>query len=263
MRRIVATIGFFLLALTPSLWADTLTLVADDWCPFNCAPDSDAPGFLVETAEQAFALSGYTIKYGTRPWSRAISDVRNGKYDGLVGAGTKDAPDFVFPKLALAMARHTFFTRPDSVWRYKNAASLSLIKLGVIDDYSYGELNDRYIAPNRNDREHLMILNGQNVLGRFLNMLEIQRIDAFVEEEAVLLNFMKTTRSTLNVRKAGVAYREPIFIAFSPANPDSQKYADALDRGMRALKASGELDALATKYGINLKSNRLSRPIRP
>lgn len=249
----IATICLLLLFLQP-LRADTITLVADYWCPFNCEPGSESPGYLVEVAEKALGKAGHRVIYLTLPWSRAITDVRSGKYGGVLGAGTREVPDFVFPQRPLAMARHTFFTLPQSTWTYDTDASLGSIKLGVIDDYSYGDLNTRYIMPNRNDRKRLLILNGQNVLDRFLDMLEINRIDAFVEEEAVMAYFLRAQQPPVRaLRKAGVAYREPIYIAFSPALTNARQYAQDLSDGLRLLRDSGELMLLAQKYGITLR----------
>ncbi len=238
-----------LMALSP-LRAETLHLVADNWCPFNCSANSSAPGFLVEVAQRALALSGYQVEYQTRPWSRAIADVRQGRFDALVGAGEKDVPDFVFPDAPLAIARHTIYTLPDAHWTYAGEDDLHDIKLGVIDDYSYGELMDRYITPNRRDDTRLLILNGQNILGRFIDMLKLGRIDAFVEEEAVLHYFAERMPTPVHLRDAGVVHREPIYIAFSPALDHSRELARALDNGVRALRQSGALDRLASRYGV-------------
>ncbi|WP_165495670.1 substrate-binding periplasmic protein [Marinobacter halodurans] len=248
-------ISLVLFAWLLPLCAETLTLVADYWCPFNCKPESDRPGFLIEVADRIFGRAGYTVIYVTRPWSRAIKEVETGQYTALVGTGRTEVPNLVFPKRPLAMARHTFFTRVDSPWQYRNDDSLATIRLGVIDDYSYGDLNDRYITPHRADRQRLMILNGQNVIGRFLDMLGLKRIDAFVEEEAVMRYFLAQSRHPTALRKAGIASREPLFIAFSPANPNARRYADILDNGLQALKESGELAELAGKYHIALKAH--------
>lgn len=247
-------VGLTLFAWLLPLRAETLTLVADYWCPFNCQPESDDPGFMIEVADRIFGRAGYTVIYLTRPWSRAIKEVESGQYTALVGTGQKEVSNLVFPKRYLAMARHTFFTQSDSTWQYRDDDSLSDIRLGVIDDYSYGDLNDRYILPHRADRQRLMILNGQNVLGRFLEMLGLKRIDAFVEEEAVMRYYLSQSRNPTTLRKAGVASSEPLFIAFSPADPNAQRYADILDKGVQALQESGELDQLADKYRIVLNS---------
>ena len=45
------------------LTAKTVVLVADEWCPYNCAPNSDKPGYVVEIAELVFAEAGHTVIY--------------------------------------------------------------------------------------------------------------------------------------------------------------------------------------------------------
>lgn len=48
-------------------YADVITLVADEWCPYNCTPDTDHPGFMIEIAQYAFEHAGHTIVYTTIP----------------------------------------------------------------------------------------------------------------------------------------------------------------------------------------------------
>ncbi len=53
------------------------------------------------------------------------------------------------------------------------------------------------------------------------------------------------------VESAGqVGAPEPVFIAFSPANPRAKEYARILDEGMKKLRSSGRLEKILGKYGI-------------
>jgi polar amino acid transport system substrate-binding protein len=44
---------------------------------------------------------------------------------------------------------------------------------------------------------------------------------------------------------------DDLFIAFSPANPNSAAYAEALGNGVDALRASGRLAEILKKYGLS------------
>jgi len=51
-------------------------------------------------------------------------------------------------------------------------------------------------------------------------------------------------------RSAGIAViPRKAFIAFSPAVPESKKYAQMLSKGIQSLRRSGELDKILGKYG--------------
>ena len=69
--------------------ADEITLAADLWCPYNCQPKEENPGFLIEIAKYSLEKQGHTVKYHLVPWQRAIRMVRKGQYHGLVGSPGK------------------------------------------------------------------------------------------------------------------------------------------------------------------------------
>ncbi|WP_157729877.1 transporter substrate-binding domain-containing protein [Bacterioplanes sanyensis] len=78
--------------------AQTLSIRSDTWYPMNGDPQADKPGFMIEIAKAIFEPQGITIDYRLMPWERALSEVRAGRIDCVVGAYVEDAPDFVFPE---------------------------------------------------------------------------------------------------------------------------------------------------------------------
>src|SRR5688500_5622382 len=78
--------------------ADAITLRADEWCPYNCAADSDKPGYGIEIAKEIFAKAGHTVEYKTLAWPRALEECRNGTVAAVIGTSHEESPDFVFPE---------------------------------------------------------------------------------------------------------------------------------------------------------------------
>lgn len=211
----------------------TITLVGDRWCPFNCNDHPDHRGVLVEKAAAALAEDGFKLKYIELPWSRAIMSVRNGQYDAIVGTGLSETPDFHFPPEPLATAQHSFFTLPNSAWEYQGLESLKNIRIGVIQDYSYGGLYEDYIKENQDNESRVVMLRGDQVLPRLVKMLRLGRIDVLVAEKRVLgYHFNPSGRGENPLRYAGLANEEALYVAFSPALDDGAELAEALDRGM-------------------------------
>lgn len=229
-----------------SLRADTITLVADPWCPYNCEPDSPFPGILIEVAQRAFEPSGHAIAYKTLPWTRAIKSVRIGRYDGLVGTGPEETPDFVFTEREILSVDHTFFVRRDDTWRYRGLASLARRKLGVIRGYSYGDLHHRYVQPHAEDADRVLIVTGSAPLERLLEFLVVRRIDTLIEDRAVFGYILRGRKALAQVKPAGVFAREMIYIAFSPANERANEYARILSRYIAGNGA--EIDAIIGRY---------------
>jgi len=40
-----------LFLISPAI-ADTITIRADVWCPYNCEPDSEKPGYMIEIVQK-------------------------------------------------------------------------------------------------------------------------------------------------------------------------------------------------------------------
>ena len=70
----VAVFTVFLVMFGSNVWADVITLRADEWCPYNCQPKSQNPGFIIEIAETVFKKAGHTIDYQVMPWARPRSE---------------------------------------------------------------------------------------------------------------------------------------------------------------------------------------------
>lgn len=241
---------FIIFILTaPSLAADEIVLVADEWCPFNCAPEDDNPGFMVEIAQYAFAKEGHTVTYRTLPWARAIVSVREGMYQGIIGSGKDETPDFIFPDIESGKATHTFYIKKGRSWKYEGLDSLKTIDLGVIIHYSYGNLYEDYIVPNKGSKS-IQVIGGENALGRNIKKLLNSRIDALIEDKTVFQYHLLKTNTPDNFSDAGVACKEKVYIAFSPKFKNSKVYARILSNAMQELRTTGKLLDILKKYGV-------------
>ncbi|MBU3917494.1 transporter substrate-binding domain-containing protein, partial [bacterium] len=146
-----------------SIHADTITIAADEWCPYNCEVDSSMPGYTIEIASAIFEKNGHHLKYIILPWARALASSRNGKYTGVVGAYKEDAPDFIFPEESFGFSKNSFFVKKGSTWRYKGIKSLDEISIGIIRDYSYGAELDKYFKDIGND-SRIQVVSGTTAL---------------------------------------------------------------------------------------------------
>lgn len=244
---------FLFIAVTFSLntisAAETITLRTDAWCPYSCEPSAERQGILVDVARKIFEKAGYVVDYRELNWKRAIKEVRQGKYDGLVDAYETDAPDFIFPNEHIAISKMCFFVRPEKEWKYNGLESLRNVSLGVINGYSYGEILDRYIEINKKTNS-VQVSAGINVLKRNIMKLDKKRIDVVVEDHAVMGDFVQRNPNFENLKNAGCLPGEKVYIAFSPAKETSTVYADLIDAGIVAMRKNGELKVLFQSYGL-------------
>jgi polar amino acid transport system substrate-binding protein len=240
------------LTISSTFGEEAITIRADIWEPYNAAPESDKPGYMIEVTKAIFTKAGIKVDYQCKGWTwdRSIEEARQGRIDAIVGAAKDDAPDFIFPEEPFVYQQVTIFKKKGNPWKYQGVNSLQNIKLGVISGYAYDDSVDEYIEKNTN-KVNIQIVKTDNALELNIKKLEAGRIDATIEDASVF-NVKATSLSMKDKFEEAGVVGEPdnITIAFSPAKETSKKYADILSKGLKEMRASGELKKLMGKYGL-------------
>lgn len=229
----------------------TITLVADEWPPFNGKPGSQREGYIVDIARKVFESRGYRVVYTLAPWTRAIEMTRSGECDGAIGASKTDAAGLVFPREELAQNKLAFYVKKGNAWRYRGPASIEETTIGTIAGYDYRPWLLAYIEANRDDPARVQILHGDEPLKRNLIKLLNDRVKVVVDTEAAIRFVAKEMGILDQVASAGYG-DEPafIYVAFSPNKIESVRYAELLSEGIVAMRKSGELQKILDKYGL-------------
>ncbi|PTS83656.1 ABC transporter substrate-binding protein [Pseudomonas sp. HMWF032] len=240
-----------LLGCAGCLRAETLVIAGDIWCPVNCQPGSERPGIFVELAREIFAEAGIEVQYKALNWARTLQMVRRGELNAAVGAGVEDAPDFLFGTTPVASSRNCFFTRQASYWRFTGIASLAGQRLGVINDYSYGDQLNAYIALHHGDSERIQIAAGDTALTLNISKLTHGRVDVVLENAWGMQAMLASLGHTGELREAGCRVPDvPIYLAFSPVLASSPRYVALFEQGVQRYRANGRLQALLDAYGV-------------
>jgi polar amino acid transport system substrate-binding protein len=237
--------------MTSSTLAETITIVADQWPPFNGEPNSEFEGYMVDIARAVFEAEGITVEYYNVPWKRALAETKDGKYTGAIGASKTDAKGFVFADEELARNTLAFYVKKGNPWRFTGLNSIKEITLGTVGGYDYRQWLNEYIEANRNDPEKVQILMGEAPLPRNLRKLLVGRIDVVVDNEPAI-RFAANQLGVLDQIEAA-GYGQELsycYIAFSPSLPESQRYAQMLSDGIAELRASGKLQDILDRYEL-------------
>lgn len=237
-----------LLTAAPSS-ADEIALASPDyWCPFSCKADSVQEGFAVEIIRSIFTAAGHRVHLINENYSRALVNVRAGIHTATPSTFKEEAPDFVFPELPISRNRYCFFTRTSDRWTYSGPNSLDGRRTGIIRDYAYGRELDLLIqaTPALFD-----VHTGDNLTERLVKRLNAGRLDAFIEEENLVLYTVRRD-SRLQVRTAGCLTPRFAYMAISPKHPNGRRYAELFTEGMRRLHQSGELKRILAGYGLEV-----------
>lgn len=254
MRQAALLVGVLLAASAAHAKQETITVLADAWCPYTCDPKSEHPGLMVEIATKAFAKHGITVEYDLHPWERAIEETRRGEHQAIMGAAKTDAPDFIYPSVPQGWVRNAFYVKKGNPWRFTGMESLADISLGATMGYSYTEVMDAYIAQNKSNMRYVQQLAGDDVLHTHIRKLLMGRIGAVIESQYVMRYHLQQNNLSDKIEDAGTlssdASTEQVFMAFSPNNPDSKRYAAILSKEMEALRASGALKKILDGYNV-------------
>lgn len=231
--------------------ADEITLAADVWCPYNCAPGAERPGYMVEIAAQAFESAGHKLTYKTMPWARALADVEAGKLTGALGASPEEAAGLLYPKQPLAQSRNILVARAGDSFAWTSIKSLEPHALGTILDYSYGTTLDAYIKANIKNTNRIQVMGGDEPLKGNLRKLLAGRIALTIDDVNVMTYEIADQKLTDAVRLVDMADApNPLYIGFSPKLPQAAAYAKLLDDTIVKLRASGGLEKILARYGL-------------
>tara|TARA_R110002167_G_scaffold88523_5_gene238762 strand:+ start:5284 stop:6054 length:771 start_codon:yes stop_codon:yes gene_type:complete len=249
MKKVLLATTLLSFVLSTSVLAKSVSIRADHWFPMNGDPDSGNEGFMIDIAREVFAAGGYTVDYKLMPWERAIDSTRKGETDCIVGAYVDDAPDFLFPSENWGMDVTGYFTNTDSAWSFSGLNSLLDQKVGVIDGYAYGEELDVLVAERK---DVFKAVSGGNSLETNFKKLLAKRVDVVVESVAVGLAKVKELNLADKIKLAGKdSTSAEIYISCSPVTANGKELIELVDKQTAALRASGQLEKILTKYGLS------------
>ncbi len=234
-----------------AVWAETISLVADEWPPFNGVPNSGNEGFIVDVARAVFEKNGVRVAYEILPWKRAVEMTREGLYNGIIGATKAEAPDFIFHSEELFKFYDAFYVKKGSSWRFIQKTDIEYGPIGVIEGYEYNQWLLDYIQIHKNNLDRVQIITGENPLERNILKLIDGRIDTVIDNENVILNIARQMNVLDQIVLAGYTTESSsIYIAFSPKLPKSKTYAKILNQGIVDLRETGEFKKILMKYGL-------------
>lgn len=230
--------------------ANTLIFQADEWCPYNCSDDAKNKGYIVDILNEVYGKLGYRVVYQTINWSRVIRNARLARTHGIIGALKDDAKDFVFPTSSIGNTVIGLWGKSEENIQVDQLSDLAPLNIAIVKGYTYGDELDSYFAEHNERRGKLQITSGGKPLARNIELLKKGRIDAIVEDNAVIQYQLHQQNLTKHISHINDLNSDQIFVAFSPNNPQSPHLAMQLERGMHELRKSGKLERILAKYGL-------------
>ncbi len=237
---------------------EILTIVADEWCPYNCGENDEKPGYMVEIVRAAFKKANIDVVYKVMPWSEAIERTRAGEFDALFGSSHGDAPDFIFPDILQGISLSQFWVQKNSPWSYDGTASLNGLRLGIVQSFFYGVVMDSYLKKPESERKvTLFASSGKDATKQNIEALLNGKLDVILEDRNVIQYYFASRNLPMPLKYAGNAIDMDhindtfVYVAFGPNKPKARHYSDVLARGLKEMRRNGELKEILNRYSVS------------
>jgi polar amino acid transport system substrate-binding protein len=229
--------------------AESIIVVSDEWCPFNCGPDEPLEGYAVDILRTIFEPAGIQVDYRVMGWERAVEEARRGNVTAIIGAVRGEAKGFVIPQEEIGLDLFAFFVRKGDPWEYLGPESLLGKRLGVPAGYQ--------LSPNiealydTHEKADIYRAGREQPTRHNLRLLVEGRLDVVADDAKVVCYLAHSMDLRDSIEYAGYDDEHAkLYIAFSPARPDSVRNAGLFDEGIRTLRESGRLGELLAPYGL-------------
>lgn len=249
-------VAYFLLiaSATSPLHAETISFAVLDYCPYMCDPQKENGkiGFVMEIQKTIFERAGYEVQTTFLPWRRLIVGVEKGEYDATPLNNSRHSDVIIRSKETSSVLRQIFYVRKGDTWRYNGIPSLANITIGNVIGYNYSPFSSEFeeYCQQHKDTNKVQYIGGEGAAQRNLQKIVAGRITTF-NEDAGLTHYITTKIGIRDqLEEAGTLGNNIQYVGFSPKNPKSKKYAEIYDKGIREMRASGELERILRQYSM-------------
>ncbi|MDL5030688.1 transporter substrate-binding domain-containing protein [Pelomonas sp. APW6] len=230
----------------------SLLALSDPWCPFNCQPDSDRPGYVVEMLRDVFTPPTWRLSYRIVPWDRALQEVRDGQAALALVLTREQAQQH-----GLLIGRETVGEPIDCLYvsagnplRFSRASDLdSLRQVAVVSGYEYEHAFGEWLARPAN-RPKIVFTRGANPAEVNARNLARGRVDGVIETAAVMQLQIQQLRLQDRIREAGCQPASPVYVGFSPRLPQAARLVEQFDQGIVEMRHNRRLARLLARYGL-------------
>ena len=244
--KLLLVAGMLSIALTASA-GETLTIVADEWCPFNCAPGAAKAGFGIDILKAIFEPKGISVAYSTMKWETALKETAANKHGAAIGGFREDTPGFAVPEEEFGINVQVAYVKKGNAWKFAGPTSLAGKKVGIIEGYTFGHGIDEYLAAHPAQK---VTVSGDNALPGLMRKLLLGEVDVVFEDSFVFALKQMELGLADKFEVAGRMEGKPVYVAFAPGRSESKRYAEMFTVGIRELRANKKLAGILKNYGI-------------
>ena len=242
MRKIGWLVVIFLCWTAQAHAQQTLTVVFEEWPPYEYTQGDKVVGIDTEVLEEACRRMGVTPQFLSLPWARALKQVEDGDADAIFSIGyPAQHPFLVFPETPISAQRSVLFTRKDSTLQVKSIQDLEGKTVGMVRDNFYGDLFDK---------NQKIVRDESSSQAMVFDKLLAERDDVLITFELVGLFLVKEKQIGEQVKMLDfIIDDQPTYVGFSKAKgAQAEALAKQLSDVLKELQQEGVIDAIRNKY---------------
>lgn len=223
---------------------DIITLVGEDeWYPYAALKDGKLQGLAVDIIEAAFGAMKVKVQFKSAPYARCLMLAESGQelacFDSL--KDSKLSKKFLFHEEPIFKAEIGIYALESSQEKNLQPSALRGKQVGVTNGYTYTDEIDNDASINREV--------APTDLSNLRKLLR-QRSDYSLVYTRVFDYLMSRYPDELKgkIKQVGTIGQNALYVSFSIRHPDSIKYAELLDRGLRKIRKDGTYLKLEQKW---------------
>ena len=247
----------FLTLFSQNIQADTLTVnfVGNNWCPQHCIDNKKSPGYLVEIAQAALKVSNINSTMTFEPWLRAIKNVKDGTYDGLLTPAQSEEKELLRHKISLSSQKFCFYSKKSDNVKLDKLHNFKDKFIAFTRGNNLGAKFMEYIKQKKNNVEFVEIVsNNKEFAPRIFKFLIQRNIDAIAITEDFGDYYLGQNKHLKElVEKKYCLQEELLHVGLSPSDiTRSTKIAKYLDIGLKEIRENGTYDKILNKYFLKI-----------
>lgn len=222
----------------------TITLVGEDeWYPYSAYKDGKLQGLAVDIIEAAYAAVNVKVQFKTAPYVRCMMLAESGQELGCFDSlkDSKLIKIHLFHQEPIFKAEIGIYARADSTESKLGPRALKNRHVGVTHGYTYSDEVDgdqlilREVAPTDVSNLRKLLLHRSEY-----SLVYTRVVDYLVSKHPA--EFKN------KIRQVGSLSQLDLFVSFSKRRPESMKFANLLDAGLRKIKKNGVYAEIEQKW---------------
>jgi len=219
-----------------------MTIVFEDYPPYEYLRDGQAAGVNVDLIREAFSRMGVEPDFEPMPWKRALYELKHGQILAL-SSGFKTPKREIFsyfPTESLAMETVMVIALSESELEVKSLEDLRGLRVGVIREYAYGHAFDSMEGLNKIEANSNPFL---------LKMLFSRRMDVVIGNKAVFTHLARDMDTLSQIKFIYEIGSEPLYLFFSRARgKDAESLSRDFGKAVKSMHEDGTFKAIEARY---------------